>query len=158
MFDRGSDTDPVRLDPDSGKTHPDPWLCLKSRNLKYSCLSIKSCPILFSKLLYKLGQDFLDIQYLRYLSYIEENHRYILLPVFLFLVLDDKWISEKHLLYMYIQLWKCKLRFKLNWYSIVYNKNSVYTTFYTRNLVRFINNHIVYTREIKKESIRKIIE
>ena len=33
------------------------------------CMSIKSSPFLFRKLLFKMGQDFLDRQYQRYLYY-----------------------------------------------------------------------------------------
>ena len=40
--------------------------CVRSSPIVY-CLSKKSWPILYSKLLYKLGQDFLDIQNLKWI-------------------------------------------------------------------------------------------
>ena len=38
------------------------WLLLDKQNLPLYCMSRKSCPILYSKLSYKMSQDFLDIQ------------------------------------------------------------------------------------------------
>ena len=40
-------------------------LLLSNWNLEYYSKSKKSWPILYSKLLYKIGQDFLDIYYMR---------------------------------------------------------------------------------------------